>query len=78
MYGMDTNYIDALRLKSRQSKELVRGFNECYDRLKRAGFNAVLQRLDNEISKELITAIENEGLKYQIVSPGNHRTNQAE
>jgi hypothetical protein len=32
----------------------------------------------NEISKELIIAIKNEGLQYQIASPGDHRINDAE
>jgi hypothetical protein len=65
-------------IKSRKSSELVGAFKECYDDLKRRGFEAQVLRLDNEISAELIAAIEAEGLNYQIVSPNDHRLNHAE
>ena len=35
-------------------------------------------RLDNEISIDLITAIKEQDLKYELVSPGDHRQNLAE
>lgn len=78
MYDFDSNYINAVPIKSRKSSELVGAFKECYDDLKRRGFEAQVLRLDNEISAELIAAIEAEGLSYQIVSPNDHRLNHAE
>ena len=78
MYDYDTNYINAVPIKSRKSNELVRAFKVCYDELKLRGFTAQVLRLDNEISTELIKAIEEEHLEYQIVSPGDHRLNHAE
>jgi hypothetical protein len=77
-YDYDVNYINAIPIKSQKSSELVNAFNVCYDKLRKRGFEARVLRLDNEISKELIIAIENEGLQYQIASPGDHRLNDAE
>ena len=78
MYDYDTNYINAVPLKSRKSSELVAAFKFCYDELKERGFTARVMRLDNEISTELIAAIGELNLDYQIVSPGDHRLNHAE
>jgi hypothetical protein len=77
-YDYDFNYINAIPIKSRKSSKFVNAFNICYNELKKRGFEARVQRLDNEISKEVIIAIENEGLQYQIASPSNHRLNDAE
>ena len=49
-----------------------------HDELKQKGLTARVLRLDNEISTELIRAIEEEKLEYQIASPGDHRLNHAE
>ncbi|OEU20461.1 hypothetical protein FRACYDRAFT_181335 [Fragilariopsis cylindrus CCMP1102] len=78
MYDYDTNYINAVPIKSRKSSELVAAFKFCYDELKERGFTARVLRLDNEISTELIAAIREQNLEYQIVSPGDHRLNHAE
>ena len=77
MYDFDTNYINAVPIKSRKSCELVRGFKECYETLKKNGLNARLLRLDNEVSKELIAVIEKNKLVYQLASPSDHRLNHA-
>ncbi|OEU19979.1 hypothetical protein FRACYDRAFT_182300, partial [Fragilariopsis cylindrus CCMP1102] len=78
MYDYDTNYINAVPIRSRKSSELVAAFKFCYDELKERGFTARVMRLDNEISTELIAAIGELNLDYQIVSPGDHRLNHAE
>jgi hypothetical protein len=57
---------------------MVRAFKVCYDELKQKGLTACVLRLDNEISAELIRAIEEEKLDYQVASPGDHRLNHAE
>ena len=38
MHDTITNYINAKELKSRRAPELLRGFEECYNDLKRKGF----------------------------------------
>jgi hypothetical protein len=78
MIDHDTNYINAIPIKSRKSSELVNAYNTCCEEMKAAGFQARLLRLDNEVSKELIEAIGKQAMDYQIASPGDHRTNPAE
>ena len=58
MHNSITNFINAKGLKSRKSGELLRGFEECYNDLKRKGFIARLVKLDNEISTEMVKLIE--------------------
>jgi hypothetical protein len=78
MYDYDSNSINAVGIKNRKIVSLVKGYNELYEDLRKAGINPVLHRLDNETSDELIKEIEKKGLDYQIASPGNHGLNHAE
>ena len=78
MYDYDSNFINAIPIKSRKSHILVEAFKECYSALCRNGLTGRLLRLDNEISKTLIAAIEAAGLDNQLASPGDHRLNFAE
>ena len=73
-----TNYINAKGLRSRKIGELQRGFEECYNDLKRKGFIARLVKLDNEISKEMVKLIESNNLDYQLAAPGDYRLMPAE
>ena len=65
-------------MKSRKSTAIIEAYKTCYGKLTKKGFTGKLVRLDNEISKDLITAIEDSQLDYQIASPGDHRNNPAE
>jgi hypothetical protein len=78
MYDRDTSYIYLYPMKSRKSHALVEAYEHCYNCLVKQGFAAKLLKLDNEISKELVAAIEQDNLKYQTVPPGDHRQNPAE
>lgn len=78
LYDFDSNYVNAIAIKSRKTDEYIKAFQHCYDELRRQGLIAQLLRLDNEVSKALIHTIETNELEYQIVSPGNHRNNPAE
>jgi hypothetical protein len=78
MYDNDSGYINAIPIKSRKSDELVKAYQTCYNTLKNRGLIARLMRIDNEVSKTLIEAIEKDNLKLQIASPGDHRLNPAE
>lgn len=42
------------------------------------GFSNKVLRLDNEVLRDLIKAIKEQKLKYQIASSEDHRTSQAE
>ena len=72
MHDAITNYINAKRLTSRQAPELIRGFEECYNDLKKKGFIVRLVKLDNEISKKMVQLFEAQNLDYQLVVPGDH------
>ena len=78
MCDSDTNYIQAIPIKSRSAGELTRAFEEGYNELVKCGFEPLLEKIDNETSKQLLEAIESKGLEYQTVPPGNHRQNPAE
>jgi hypothetical protein len=78
MSDADTAFIYGVPITSRNRSELIRGFREAYAVLTACGFEPVLQRTDHETSLELIQAIEDKGLEYEIVPPGNHRRNPAE
>jgi hypothetical protein len=78
MYDFDSNTINAVAIKNRKKESLIKGYNELYEDLEKAGINPVLHRLDNETSAELIREIEEKGMDYQIASPGDHRLNHAE
>jgi hypothetical protein len=54
MYDFDSNTINAVAIKNRRKESLIRGYNEMYEDLQRAGINTVLHRLDNRTSKDLI------------------------
>ena len=74
----DTNHICLQAMKSRKSSDIVDACKVCHSRLTKKGFTAKLIRLDNEVSKELITAIEADKPDCQIAAPGDHRNNPAE
>ena len=56
MYDFNTDYINAVPIKSRMLRHI----------------EGEWPQLDNEVSKELIAAIENHKLVYQLASLGDH------
>jgi hypothetical protein len=64
MYDTNSNAIQAVPIKSRKTEELVRGYNEMTEELRKAGIVPVLHRLNNETLKDLIKAIEDRHIKY--------------
>ena len=69
LYDVDTGYIHAVPIKTRNAAELVRAYDEAYTTLTQCGFSPRLHRIDNETSKELVKAIRNKRLDYQTVPP---------
>ena len=57
---------------------MVEAYNQCYQQLMDAGLTLILQHLDNEVSKDLITFIKAKHLDYQLSSPNEDRLNPAE
>ena len=78
MCNYDTNFIQAVALKSRKAEELVRVFKHCYSMICDNSFTAQKVQLDNKISANMIQYIKKESLAYKIASPGNHHLNPAE
>ena len=78
LYNYDSNAILATGTKGRKGTELIESYEILYKRLVSAGIKPVLQRLDNEASDGLISAIKKNDLKYQLAAPYLHRLNPAE
>ena len=78
MIDYDSDYIKFTPMTSQTKEETVCCFRLCYNKFKEAGFTARLLKLNNEVSKELITSIKEEKLNYQFVAPYDHWLNQAE
>ena len=78
MYDYDSNLINAVPIKSRSKKHILEGYETVYKTLIDAGIQPELQRLDNEISKELIASIKEKNLKHQISTAYDHCQNLAE
>ena len=74
----DVDFIYAVPIKSKKKTELIRAFKEGYDELVKCGFQPVIHRTDHETSNDLVAAIEEKGLDYEIMPPSNHRRNPAE
>ena len=75
---VDTDYIYAVPIRSRKAGEILKAFQEAYDKLSSCGFEPVLHRIDHETSHTLTDAITARGLRYEVMPPANHRQNPAE
>ena len=78
LYDVDVEYIHAIPIKTRKASALVTAFKEAYSELIQCGFEPTLLRTDHETSNELIAAIKERHLDYEIVTTGVHRRNPAE
>lgn len=73
LYDYNTNAILVTAIKNRTKDQLITGYNKLYGVLQKASTQPELQRLNNKTSKELIAEMINKGLKYQVVSSGDHQ-----
>ena len=78
LYDFNSNVIDTTAIKSRKTEDLIEGYEKLYQHLQQGGIQPVLHKLDNEVSQQMIDAIKEKNLKYQLVPPGDHQTNPAE
>ena len=67
------NVINATAIKSKNKEDSIQGYDKLFNVMKKAGITLVIQRLDNEIAQELIEAIEEKKLQYQLAPPSNHQ-----
>ena len=56
----------------------MRSYQKLIDRLREKGIQPKLHLLDNEFSEEFKEVINNNGMKYQLVPPHDHRRNISE
>lgn len=57
IYDHDLNLINATSIKLRLDNELINQYERLYADLHKAGIKILIQKLDNEASKDLIKAI---------------------
>ena len=78
MYSEGANYIHIETMPNRSSEEYVKSFQRGYKFFADHGFKPEFERLDNEISADLIAFFATEKIGYQLSPPGMHRANKAE
>ena len=78
-YIEDANYIVMTPMRNRTSSEYKNAFRKILLRLRASGFKPHFQRLDNEVSQELLEMLIDEfKVKIELVPPHVHRANKAE
>lgn len=78
IYDYDSNLIYGIPISSRSKAQLTHATSSILTLLKSRGLQPKLQRLDNEISKELEHLLHKEGVNYQLTPTGMHQRNSAE
>ena len=65
-------------MKNRSDKEMMWDFSELTEDLKSCGINQGFHFMDNEASTALKMTMTTMDIKYQLVPPNNHISNNAE
>ena len=66
VYDYDSNSILAEPMKSRSGTEMRRAYQTIFEYLSKRGFRPKLQRLDNEVSRELKEFMEEKDVDFQL------------
>ena len=77
-YHYDGNCIVGKALKDRKKDTIRKTWQALHDTFKTAGVAPNTYVMDNEISLEFITTLEQNSVNYQLVPPHTHRRNLAE
>ena len=72
MYYYTNNDILATGIKRHRAKDLVKGYDDFYKQLLLSEIIPMLQQMDNETSKDLISSINDKKITYQITSVGDY------
>ena len=75
LYEISSSAILVKPLRNKTSGEMVAAYQKLVDRLKEGRIEPNLHILDNKISAEYKDAISENQMKFQLVSPHNHRCN---
>ena len=74
----DCNAILTTPMNNIIEKKMIRAFKELTTDLKSRWFDPGFHIMDNEASTSIKKAMTNMGIKYQLVPPSNHRSNNVE
>ena len=77
-YHFDGNFIYGKAVKDRKISTLTASWKQLHDIFAKSGAAPNTYVMDNEISKEIIEALEENNTTYQLVPPYTHRQNLAE
>ena len=77
LYNTTSNAILVEPLRNKTSGKMLATYETLVERLKKGGFEPKMHILDNEILQEYKEAIEENGMKFQLVPPNDHRRNIA-
>ena len=64
-------------MKNRSDKDMIRDFTSLTEDLKILGMHPGFHFIDNEASINLKMTMNSMNIKYQLVPPSNHRSNNA-
>ncbi len=78
LYDYDLNAIVFKPIKTRQSKEILRAFLKCEQKIASNNTTLCTFILDNEASRDLQESLTKNNTAYELVPPNMHRWNAAE
>ena len=78
MYMYDCNTILTTATNNRSGNEMIQSFTYSTEDLKRRGLNPGFHFMDNKASAVLKMKMTSMNIKYQLVAPSNHRSNNLE
>jgi len=78
VFDTDSNYIFAEPMPSRTSNQILKAYDKIQSTLVARGMTPHLHIMDNEASESLKTYLKDNGIKFQLVPPNQHRANAAE
>ena len=77
-YHYDANFIYGMPIKNRKATTLATAWSQIHDIFTAAGVAPNVYVMDNEISNDLLAALDEKTVDYQLVPPHTHRRNLAE
>ena len=77
-YSYDANGVLWELMKSKNDSEMSRVFKTVYEKLEKRGIKPKLHIMDNEVSRTVMSWLEQNRVDAQKVSPHNHRANTVE
>ena len=73
LYDYDANAIIGEPIPDRKTTTLQKSFLVLFNKIKVKGYKPSIIRLDNKMSKDHLSLLEQKGLKVQLVLPHEHR-----